>query len=70
MTEPTQHADCVATHWADCWRVHQPCAVAKIDRLARVVRIQRQELMTIAAAGAGKASVIAAKALREAHGEL
>lgn len=60
----------VSTHWADCWRVHQPCAIAKIDRLAKVVRIQRQELLTIAAAGAGRVSELAALALKEAHGEL
>lgn len=58
------------THWADCWRVHLPCAVVKIDRLAKVVRIQRQELLTIAAAGAGRASELAARALKEAHREL
>ena len=57
----------ISTHWADCWRVHQRCAVVKIDRLARVVRIQRQELLTIAAAGAGRVSELAALALREAH---
>lgn len=59
-----------STHWADCWRVHHPCAVVKIDRLARCVRIQRQELLTIAAAGAGRASELAARALKEAHREL
>lgn len=63
-------ADYVATHWADCWRVHLPCAVAKINRLARVVRIQRQELLTIAAAGAGRISELAALTLKEAHREL
>jgi hypothetical protein len=60
----------LGTHWADCWRVHHPCAVAKIARLARAVRIQRQELLTIAAAGAGRVSELAARALREGHGEL
>jgi hypothetical protein len=62
--------DRISTHWADCWRVHQSCAVAKIDRLARVVRIQRQTLLTIAAAGAGRVSELAMKELREAHREL
>ncbi len=60
----------ISTHWADCWRVHLPCAVAKIDRLARVVRIQRQELLTIAAAGAGRVSEVAMLALKETHHEL
>lgn len=58
------------THWSDCWRDHHPCAVAKINRLAKVVRIQRQELLTIAGAGAGRVSELAILALRETHREL
>jgi hypothetical protein len=57
-------------HGADCWRVHPPCALSRIERLAAVCRIQRQTLLTIAAAGAGRFSELATKELREAHREL
>lgn len=57
-----------STHWADCWRVHLPCAVVRVEHLAEAVRIQRQALVKLAAYDGDRvAQELAEAVLEEAH---